>query len=191
MTFVAALASWRFVSVSAVILGAASSGCKNGGQPSTAPGVELGSLAVTSNAFSSQHAIPVDNTCDGADRSPQLAWSAPPVGTRSFAIVVDDADAPGGTFTHFVAFNLPGDARALAEGADPATMGGGVAINDFNRPGYSGPCPPKRELHRYYFRVFALNAPIDVKSGASRGAAEEAMSGHVLAQGALMGFFSR
>jgi Raf kinase inhibitor-like YbhB/YbcL family protein len=155
-----------------------------------APGAELASLAVTSSSLSAGM-IPVDYTCDGSDKSPQIAWSAAPAGTRSFAILVDDPDAPSGTFTHFVAYNIPGDVRALAEGADPSTSGGQVANNDFDRPGYSGPCPPKRELHHYHFRVFALNATIDVKPGARRGAVEEAMSGHVLAQGVLVGVFSR
>ena len=165
-------------------------GCKTGGQPSAAPGVELASLAVTSSAFSSQHSIPVDYTCDGADKSPPLEWSAPPAGTRSFAILVEDPDAPTGTFTHFVAYNLPADARGLGEGVDPTTVGGATANNDFNRLGYSGPCPPKRELHHYNFRVFALNAPIDVKGEAKAGAVEDAMSGHVLAQGVLVGVFA-
>src|SRR5271165_2057468 len=97
------VASWPFASVWAVVLGGASGGCKNG-QPSAAPGLELGSLAVTSTSFSSG-AIPVDYTCDGVDKSPQISWSAPPAGTQTFAIIVDDPDAPGGTFTHFAAYN--------------------------------------------------------------------------------------
>ena len=173
-----------------LILASGLAACRTGAQPSTAPGVELGSLAVTSRAFAPQHSIPVDYTCDGADRSPPIEWSAPPDGTRSFAVVVDDPDAPAGTFTHFVAYNLPADARGLGEGVDPASVGGATANNDFNRPGYAGPGPPKRELHRYNFRVFALNAPIDVKGDAKAGAVEEAMSGHVLAQGVLVGVFA-
>jgi Raf kinase inhibitor-like YbhB/YbcL family protein len=152
--------------------------------------VELGSLAVTSSSFSPMHEIPVDYTCDGADKSPPIAWSAPPAGTRSFAIVVDDPDAPSGTFTHFVAYNLPPDARALPEGADPSGLGGATTDNDFGRPGYAGPCPPKREIHHYNFRVFALNTPIEVKAGGKRGEVDGAMNGHVLAQGVLTAVFA-
>ncbi|HXN33655.1 MAG TPA: YbhB/YbcL family Raf kinase inhibitor-like protein [Polyangiaceae bacterium] len=166
-------------------------GCKSGGgQPSPVPGVALGSLAVTSRSFPPSRAIPVDYTCDGADKSPQLTWSAPPAGTQTFAILAEDPDAPGGTFTHWIAYNVRGDARELPETADPSTLGGTVGNNDFNRPGYAGPCPPKGELHRYYFHVLALNAAIDVKPGATREAVDGALSGHVLAQGVLVGTFS-
>ena len=166
-------------------------GCKSGvGELSSAPGVTLSSLAVTSRSLPSSHAIPVDYTCDGADKSPQLTWSAPPPGTKTFAIFAEDPDAPGGTFTHWIAYNVPGDARELPEAADPATLGGAVGNNDFNRPGYSGPCPPKGELHRYYFRVFALNAAVDLTPGSTRAAVDEALTGHVLARGALVGTFS-
>jgi Raf kinase inhibitor-like YbhB/YbcL family protein len=166
-------------------------GCKSSGaQPSPAPGVTLASLTVTSKSFPSSDAIPVDYTCDGADRSPQLTWSAPPAGTKSLAIVTDDPDAPGGDFTHWLVFNLHPDVLALAEASDPAEQGGVVGLNSFNRVGYSGPCPPRMELHHYFFRVFALDAPLDAKPGSNREAVDAAMSGHVLAEGALMGTFS-
>ena len=158
--------------------------------PSTPKGVTLAKMTVTSRAFSSNGAIPVDFTCDGADRSPSLSWSAPPQATEAFALLADDPDASGGDFTHWVAFNIAKDARSLPEGADPATLGGAVGINGFNRPGYSGPCPPRQEMHRYYFRVFALNARIDAPPGATRDAVEAAMSGHVLAEGSVMGTFA-
>jgi Raf kinase inhibitor-like YbhB/YbcL family protein len=166
-------------------------GCKSSSPPpSAAPGVALGSLTVTSKSFRSNGAIPVDYTCDGADRSPELTWSAPPAGTQSFVIIADDSDAPGGTFTHWLAYGLRGELRAIPEGADVQTLGGAVGTNDFNRQSYSGPCPPRGEMHRYSFRVFALNAAIDTASGATRDATNGAMSGHVLAEGALMGVFS-
>jgi Raf kinase inhibitor-like YbhB/YbcL family protein len=165
--------------------------CKSGGaQPSPPPGVTLGSLTVTSKSFASSGAIPVDYTCDGTDKSPQLTWSAPPAGTKSLAILVDDPDASGGDFTHWIVFNIREDALAIAEAADPAELGAAVGINGFNRPQYSGPCPPRMELHRYYFRVFALDAPLDAKPGSTRDTVDAAMSGHVLAEGALMGTFS-
>jgi Raf kinase inhibitor-like YbhB/YbcL family protein len=174
-----------------VICNAACHACRsNGGLPGAAPGAAVGSLTVTSNSFSSNGSIPVDHTCDGADRSPHLAFSAPPAGTQTFAIVVDDPDAPGGSFTHWIAYNLHGDVRAVPEGADVATLGGVAGTNDFNRPGYGGPCPPRGEVHRYSFRVFALNASIDVPANATRNVVDGAMNGHVLAQGALVGVFA-
>jgi Raf kinase inhibitor-like YbhB/YbcL family protein len=174
-----------------VLCNTACHGCKSsGGQPSPAPGVVLGSLTVTSNSFPANGAIPVDCTCDGADKSPQLTISAPPPGTRTLAIIADDSDAPGGTFTHWMAYNFRGDLRALPEGADPATWGGAAGTNDFNRPGYAGPCPPKGELHHYYFRVFALDDAIGAPAGSTREVVDRSMSGHVLAQGALVAVFS-
>jgi Raf kinase inhibitor-like YbhB/YbcL family protein len=170
----------------------ACNGCRAGGaQPAPPPGVALGSLTVTSSSFPSNGAIPVDYTCDGTDKSPELTFSAPPPGTQSFAIVADDPDAPGGTFTHWIAFNVGGDVRTIAEGADISSLGGAVGTNDFNRAGYAGPCPPKGELHRYSFRVFALDASIDTKRDLTRAGMDAAMSGHVLAEGALVGVFSR
>lgn len=167
------------------------SGCRSGGsQLAPAPGVTLASLTVTSTSFPSNGAIPVDYTCDGADRSPQLTLSAPPAATQSLAIIADDPDAPGGTFTHWIAYNLHADLRTFPEGADPMSVGGAVGMNDFNRPGYSGPCPPRRELHHYYFRVFALNGLLDLKPNPTRDLLDAALNGHVLAQGALMGMFS-
>jgi Raf kinase inhibitor-like YbhB/YbcL family protein len=191
MTKISASCRARGAVVAAWLAGAALGACKSGGaQPSPPPGVTLASLAVTSKSFPSSSAIPVDYTCDGADRSPQLTWSAPPAGTRSLAVVVDDPDAPGGIFTHWLVFNLRADTLALAEAIDPGDLGTSVGINGFNRQGYSGPCPPRMELHHYFFRVFALDALLDAKPGANREAVDAAMSGHVLAEGALVGVFS-
>lgn len=174
-----------------LLCGTSCSGCRSGGgQLEPAPGVTLASLTVTSSSFPSNGAIPVDYTCDGADKSPQLTFSAPPAGTQSLAIIADDPDAPGGTFTHWIAYDLHADLRTFPEGADPTSVGGAAGTNDFNRPGYSGPCPPKRELHHYYFRVFALNGLLNLKPSPSREAVDSAMSGHVLARGALIGVFS-
>jgi Raf kinase inhibitor-like YbhB/YbcL family protein len=174
-----------------VVIAAAGAGCKSGGaQPSPPPGVTLASLTVTSKSFPSGGAIPVDYTCDGADKSPQLTWSAPPAGTKSLTVLVDDPDAPGGDFTHWIVFNLRPDTLSVPEAADPTELGGVVGTNGFNRVQYSGPCPPRMELHHYYFRVFALDATLGVTSGAAREAVDAAMSGHVLAEGALVGTFS-
>ena len=129
-------------------------------------GVTMEELSVTSQSFGSGAAIPVDNSCDGADRSPQLTWSAPPEKTKAFAIVVEDPEAPGGDFTHWLVYDVPATTRTLAEGADIAAAGGAEGTSSFGRVGYGGPCPPRRELHLYHFRVFALDAPLDPSSRA-------------------------
>jgi Raf kinase inhibitor-like YbhB/YbcL family protein len=166
-------------------------GCKTaGGELSAPPGRTVESIAVTSRSFPSNGDIPVDCTCDGANRSPQLTWSAPPEGTRSFAVVVEDPDAPTGTFTHWIVYDLSAETRALPAGADPAAIGGASGLNDFKRPGYAGPCPPSLELHHYAFRVFALNAQLAVGREPNRAAIDAAMTGHVLATGAAIGTFS-
>jgi Raf kinase inhibitor-like YbhB/YbcL family protein len=147
-------------------------------------------LAVTSKSFPSNATIPVDYTCDGADRSPQLTWSAAPEGTKSFAVLVVDPDASGGEFIHWVAYNLKADATAIPEGTDVADLGGVSGINGFNRTGYSGPCPPKFELHTYSFRVYALDSVLQVRSSVTAEELSATMNGHVLAQGTLFGTFS-
>lgn len=167
---------------------AAWTGCQSA-HPTAPPGTTIGSLTVTSTAFTANGPIPVDFTCDGAERSPPLTWSAAPSGTQSIAIVVDDPDAPGGDFVHWVAFNLPATMISFPEGADAASVGGISGTNGFGRPGYSGPCPPRREAHRYRFHVRALNAPLSAASGASRDTVDSAMNGHVLAEGVLVGTF--
>ena len=169
----------------------ASGACNPAVTPSAAAGVTEASLTVTSRSFSPNRAIPVDFTCDGVDKSPEITWSAPPAGTKTFAILCDDSDGPGGSFTHWIVFNLGADIRSLREGADPATVGGAVGTNDFERSGYNGPCPPKGEAHRYAFRVYALDAALDVPPGPGRSATASAMSGHVLAEGALTGIYAR
>ncbi len=126
----------------------------------------------------------MDATCDGADRSPELSWSAPPAGTKSI-----DPDAPSGDFTHWLAFDIRPDVVSLPEGADVAEYGGTVGINSFHRPGYSGPCPPQGEMHRYVFHVLALDTTLDPRLGSDRSSLASAMSGHLLAEGALAGTF--
>jgi Raf kinase inhibitor-like YbhB/YbcL family protein len=158
--------------------------------PSPPPGVGLLGLTVTSNSLAASRVIPVDFTCDGADKSPQITWSAPPDGSKSVAIVVEDPDAPGGTFVHWVVYNLGVDRQSLAESVDPTTVGGVVGLNDHHTEEYYGPCPPKEEIHQYYFRVFALDAVLPVPAGATKDTLYNAMHGHVLAEGYLVAQFS-
>jgi len=112
-------------------------------------------LQLTSPAFQQGAEIPRKHTCDADDVSPQLRWANPPSGAKTFAIIADDPDAPGGTWVHWVIYDLPGDAKGLAEGtAKTETLANGAkqGVNDFRRVGYSGPCPPPGAAHRYYFK---------------------------------------
>jgi Raf kinase inhibitor-like YbhB/YbcL family protein len=158
--------------------------------PGAPPGVEVASITVTSKSFPSNGPIPIDYTCDGKDVSPQITWSAPPEGTKSLALLVDDPDAPSGTFTHWLVYNLPAETTSLAEGVDPATLGAKVGMNDFEQVRYGGPCPPKMQIHRYRFHLYALNADLDLPDGANRTKVDMTMNGHVLGEGTLYGQFS-
>jgi len=151
-------------------------------------------LTLTSPSVMPGRAIPVKFTCQGANVSPQLDWSHAPTATKSFAVIVDDPDAPAGTWVHWVIFNLPSNSTGLPEGASAAEQladGARNGRNDFKRLGYGGPCPPPGPAHRYYFRLYALDRTLDLPAGASRADVERAMTGHVLAQAELMGTFQR
>jgi Raf kinase inhibitor-like YbhB/YbcL family protein len=150
-------------------------------------------IKITSPAFEDGALIPPKYTCDGADVSPPLTWDAGPEGTRSFALICDDPDAPMGTWVHWVLFNLPADTRELAEKvpADDTLPGGArQGISDFRRVGYGGPCPPGG-THRYYFKIYALDAEADLPAGAGKRDLLKAMEGHILAQGQLIGKYAR
>ena len=152
-------------------------------------------IQVTSAAFEGGGTIPATYTCDGADTSPALAWTRVPAGTVSFALIVDDPDAPSGTFTHWVLFNLPAQATGLPRDVprQPALDDGArQGTNSFRKVGYGGPCPPRGHgAHRYYFKLYALDAMLDLESGASKEDLTAAMDGHVLAEGELMGRYAR
>lgn len=151
-------------------------------------------LTLTSSAFADGQQIPSRFTCDGADVSPALRWSNPPAGTKSFALIADDPDAPAGTWVHWVLFNVPAGARGLDE-ARPTTAklpdGSLQGTNDFKRLGYGGPCPPKGPAHRYFFKLFAIDRQLDLPTGATKQQVLEAMAGHVLDQATLMGRYKR
>jgi Raf kinase inhibitor-like YbhB/YbcL family protein len=164
--------------------------------PRWAPGVsQLSTITVTSPAFTEGTRIPVDDTCDGNDSMPPLVLSSPPEGSKSLVLLVEDPDAPNGTFTHLVVFNLSPDLRKIPGGPDASALGpqaGDAArfgLNDFQVTRYSGPCPPKGEVHRYRFRVVALDAAAALPEGAPRGQIDEAMDGHILGEGTLTGHF--
>ncbi len=160
-----------------------------GTQPSAAPGATLSSITVTSKSLPSDLQIPVDYTCDGKDLSPQLTWSTPPEGTKSIALVLDDQDSSSG-FTHWIVLDLPPDMLSLAEGADPTTQGAKLGQNDFHSIRYNGPCPPRGELHRYRFWVYAVDYVVPLNEGVSRSDLDAALKGHLLAAGALKATFA-
>jgi hypothetical protein len=138
--------------------------------------------------------IPKQFTCDGADRSPAISWTNPPVGALSFAIIEDDPDAPSGTFVHWVVYDLPAAFRGLPEAlsGDESVLGGGrQGINSFERAGYNGPCPPPGKPHRYFIRLFALDTRLNLRPGAPRKELDAAMKGHILARAELMGRYGR
>ena len=147
---------------------------------------------LTTTAFQDNDFIATKFTCDGLDISPALAWTEPPPGTRGIALIVDDPDAPAGTWVHWVLYDLPGDARMLEEGVAKdrqLTNGARQGRNDFGKIGYNGPCPPKGGPHRYFFKVYALDKKTNLKAGASKAELERAMKGHILAQAEVVGRF--
>jgi Raf kinase inhibitor-like YbhB/YbcL family protein len=150
-------------------------------------------LVLTSTAFKQGESIPVRYSCDGEDVSPALKWTEPPAGTQSLALILDDPDAPGGTWVHWVLFNIPAAARVLPEGVSDAAEqsdGGRHGENSWGQPGYGGPCPPGG-THHYFFKLYALDQVLELAALASKAELEAAMQGHILAQAELMGTYSR
>jgi Raf kinase inhibitor-like YbhB/YbcL family protein len=131
--------------------------------------------------------FPPEFTCDGANRLPRLQWSTPPAGTQELAIELLDPDAPGGTFTHWLVYGLPPGISGLP--AVPANAAEGM--NDFGRPGYGDPCPPRGPAHHYHFVVLALDARLALAAGATRADLESQISGHVLGRGELVATYQR
>ena len=144
-------------------------------------------MKITSSAFQEGANIPSKFTCDGSDASPPLQIADVPLGAKSLALIVDDPDAPSGLFTHWMVWNISPQTGAIGEGSTPKGVQG---ANDFGKSGYGGPCPPSG-THRYYFKVFAVDRELDLPFDAKRGQLDAAMKGHVLAQGELMGRYSR
>ncbi len=183
------------------LVAACSAGVQTGVAPSAAAAqptvVTVGGEAkmqITSAAFSEGGNIPKKYTCDGENISPPLAWSAVPAGTQAMALILDDPDAPAGTWVHWVVMNLPPSATGLPEGV-PTSQGtlqnGAVqATTSFRKTGYGGPCPPSG-THRYYFKLYALDNKLGLAGNASAKDVQGAMQGHVLAQAELMGRYQR
>ncbi len=148
-------------------------------------------MSLSSPAFRQGERIPAKYTCQGKDISPPLAWSGVPASTRSLALIMDDPDAPGGVFTHWVIFNIPPERRQLAE-AVPAEFGSGLqGSTDFGSNGYGGPCPPPGHPHHYRFTLYALDGQLDLAAGSSKKQLLNAIRGRILDQGQLVGTYQR
>jgi len=152
------------------------------------------SFELKSPDFTQGSTIPPQFSCIGADMSPALEWKAPPADTQSFALIADDPDAPVGTWVHWVLFNLPASAHTLSQNfpkSEKAKDGTLQGRNDFGRIGYGGPCPPPGKMHRYFFKLYALDTYLTLQPGATKKDLERAMKSHILEQAETMGRFSR
>lgn len=150
-------------------------------------------FTLTSSAFAYGASIPARYTCDGEDISPPLQWSAPPAATQSFALIMDDPDAPAGTWVHWVLYNLPAESRSLPESIPAEAQlpdGSRHGKNSWRRPGYGGPCPPGG-THRYFFKLYALDTLLTLDGDVTEEHLLQAMEGHILAQAELMGTYKR
>ena len=150
-------------------------------------------IEVSSSAFNEGEPIPSQYTCDGKDISPQLKWSGVPDEAKSIALIADDPDAPGKTWVHWVLFNLPPETTSLDEnmpGDVELENGAKQGITDFGDHGYGGPCPPGG-THRYFFKVYALDTELDLNSDVQKDDVVSAMDGHILAEGQLMGTYTK
>lgn len=146
-------------------------------------------LELTSPDFSAGEAIPAVFTCSGDDISPELRWTAPPEGTLTFALIMDDPDAPSGTWVHWVLYDLPQSLRGLPQNYAPEP-GVTAGSNSWNEQNYGGPCPPSGQ-HRYFFKLYALDTVLAAEPGLDKAGLLELMEGHVLAQGELMGMYEK
>lgn len=156
-------------------------------------GEETMAFNLTSSAFAPGDSIPKQYSCDGDDTSPPLTWGDPPANTQAFALIMDDPDAPVGTWVHWVLYDLPPQTRSLDAGVPPTAElpdGARHGKNSWKRFGYGGPCPPGG-THRYFFKLYALDAPLGLPAGATKKEVTQAMQGHILAQAELMGTYRR
>lgn len=185
---------WRHLAPALLIAALASCGAGNGPNneangEGTVDNATLTKLSLISDSFKDGQPIPTQFTCDGADQAPVLRWGAPPEGTKSFAFVIDDPDAPSGTFRHWGVFDIPASERSIGDGKRIGTE----VANDFGKPGYGGPCPPKGHgPHHYHFKLFALDTErLGLSADAKIAVVESAARQHALAEGELIGTYER
>ena len=151
-------------------------------------------MELKSSAFQTGGDIPREYTCDANDVSPQLGWDKAPAGTKAFALIADDPDAPVGTWVHWVIYDLPADTKELPEGVPTTEVlanGAKQGLNDFRKVGYGGPCPPAGSPHRYFFKLYALDAPTGLKPRATKRQVLDAIKTHTLGEAQLMGQYKR
>lgn len=176
--------------ISRIALGIAAAACF------AAEAADMQTFTLTSSAFTAQSSIPARYTCEGGDTSPALAWTHPPAGTKSFALIVDDPDAPDPaapqtTWVHWVVYDIPASVSSLAEGASKTMPAGSRdGVNDWQSPGYRGPCPPIGR-HRYFHKLYALDVVLPDLGAPNKARLEAAMQGHVLAKAELMGTYQK
>jgi Raf kinase inhibitor-like YbhB/YbcL family protein len=151
---------------------------------------KIASITLTSRSFGENATIPIDNTCDGKDASPELTWSSPPEGTKTLALVLEDTDASSSS-TQWLVYNLPSGTTKLLEGGDVWGLGAKMGLNDSPDVRYAGPCPPRGELHRYVFRIFAIDTTLNLPDGAHRRAFDAALNHHLIGEGRLTGTAAR
>jgi Raf kinase inhibitor-like YbhB/YbcL family protein len=179
--------SW--VAVTVLFVTSVWSSSIQGAESKSSSSMELKSLAFQNGAD-----IPRKHTCDAEDVSPVLRWDNVPAGTKAFALIVDDPDAPVGTWVHWVIYDLPSETKELAEGTAKSEIlehGAKQGANDFRRVGYGGPCPPPGSPHRYLFKLYALDATTNLKPRAAKQQLLDAIKGHILGEAQLMGRYGR
>jgi Raf kinase inhibitor-like YbhB/YbcL family protein len=181
----------KMVFTALLLAGLATGGCSQ--EPKSATG-HVAKIQLTSAAFADGQPVPVKYTADALDSSPPLAWANAPVGTKCFALIADDPDAPSGDWVHWLIYDLPPTTTALAE--DQLKMaqfsnGTKQGLNDFKKTGYNGPAPPPGKDHRYYFKLYALDAMTGLAPGATKADLLKAMEGHVLGEGQLKATYQR
>ena len=184
---------FNFIIISVILL--LGCGSKNGNKPIEKETNQdnIMELKIISSAFEEGGMIPKEFTCDGDNVSPELSWTGAPAETQSFALICDDPDAPAGIWVHWVIYNIPASEKGLHEGvsADKKLYNGTMqGINDFRETGYGGPCPPGG-THRYYFKLYALDITLNIEGNVTKNVLLDAMKGHILAQGQLMGKYTR
>ena len=144
-------------------------------------------MKISSSAFADGSAIPAKYTCDGSDTCPQFSFTDVPPNAKSLALIMDDPDAPGGTFDHWIVWNIPANTTAIAEGKAPQGVAG---KNGFGKSGYGGPCPPSGE-HRYFFKLYALDTTLNLSASSKKSDLQNAMKDHTVGQAQIVGRYKR
>ena len=158
------------------------------------PSASMAAMTLTSSALKAGGSLPKQYTCDGANESPPLAWSDVPTGANTYVLIVEDPDAPSGTWVHWVVYDMPLSLKELPAGVPPSdqlAQGGMQGTNDFHKLGYGGPCPPPGKSHRYVFTLYAVTQASKIKPNATKADVLKAIEGHVIGQAELSATYKR